>query len=630
MFIQQAALSQGLLGKERVTQMREGEVFPAKVVKMLPNGMAELSTGTTTMIAKLEVPLQSGERYWFRVVSNAEQLQLNVVTSPAAAKGDVSTMARSLLLQLSLPLTEENRAFVEMMMKENRPLSKEAIVKAAEWLAKGSVTEGIQVIKMMAERSLPLTKDVFQSLMTAQSPATISKLTEGLINQLHQLKQPSDSANTLLKLLKEWQSPLEKHTVQRVLSAVMDQLLFSEKTAAARTPAVDLVKSWGMIPEKAESIDDMLVEMMRQWKKEGGQPPDIKGQMRTESGSMSLKEVISQFIHQPSGKEPQQRLENALMQSTRTADKGVSQSLTEEIKQLMAGLKDVKATNEQLAAIFKTAAKVSIHQEQPQEAIRQLASLFNKEADELMNAVKNEGAKIHSSAIITSLTGKEILFQKVAFAVENDMRLHLSAKEAHAFIKDTFQLLGVDLEGLLQAGKAEQAELESMLKPQLLRLLSENIPIQVRELAEQLIGRMNVQQLLSAEQGPLQQLVMQVPVNLFGFHTELTLQWSGKRTASGKLDADYCRVLFYLNLEQLKETVIDMQVQNRIIQLQVFNETPGLKAMAEALIPALKAGIEEKGYQLSSVQFKQPKKDAQLPLVQVMKALPYEGVDIRI
>lgn len=103
-----------------------------------------------------------------------------------------------------------------------------------------------------------------------------------------------------------------------------------------------------------------------------------------------------------------------------------------------------------------------------------------------------------------------------------------------------------------------------------------------------------------------------------------------KKTEDGQLDSDYCRVLFYLELEHIKETVIDMQVQNRIIQLQIFNETPGLKSTAAALLPSLKAGIEEKGYQLSSIQFKQSGKSELPPLVQVMETQPYEGVDIRI
>ena len=628
MIIQQAALAQGLLGKEKTVQLREGEMFPAKVVKMLPNGMAELSTGTTTMVAKLEVPLQSGERYWFRVASTNEGIQLQVITPPIAANENIAKMAKDLLTQLSLPLTKENKAFVEMMMREKLPLTKELIVKAGGWLAKGPLTEGLQVIKMMAEHSLPMIRDVFQPLMTAHSPAPLSQITEELAAKLQQMERPPASAAALMKLLREWQTPLEKHTTQKIMAEVIEKLFLPEKVSAAKTAAVDLVKSWGIIPKTVENIEDALVQIMRQWKREGSQT-EMTNQQHFDSKATPLKEEISQFIQQPISKESLQKLDQAFSTHARMAEKSAIEPLLAEIKTLSDGLKDKNITNEQLAAIFKTAAKVSIQHDQPQEAIRQLAALFNEEAEEFIRVVKNETANLHASSL-NSLSRKEILFQQIVLAVENDRQLSLSAKEAHSLIKDTFQLLGVDLEGKLGTSKPVEAELEKMMKPQLLRLLGENIPVHVRESAEQLLGRINVQTLLSDENGPLQQLIMQVPVNLFGFHTELTLQWSGKRTDDGQLDSNYCRVLFYLELEHIKETVIDMQVQNRIIQLQIFNETPRIKAAAAALIPGLKTGIEEKGYQLSSVQFKQSAENKQPALVRTMEAPPYEGVDIRI
>ncbi|KMY53600.1 hypothetical protein AC623_06020 [Bacillus sp. FJAT-27231] len=629
MIIQQAALAQGLIGKEKTAQLREGEIFPAKVVKMLPNGMAELSTGTTTMIAKLEVPLQSGERYWFRVTSTNEGVQLQVITSPMALSESIAKMAKDLLLQLSLPLTKENKAFVEMMMKEKIPLTKELIVKAGEWLAKAPLTEGLQVIKMMAKLSLPMTKDVFQPLVTAHSPAPLSQLTEVLAAKLQQMERPPASAAALTKLLQEWQTPLEKHTTQKIMAEVMKQLFLPEKMSVSKEAALDLVKSWGIIPETAETIEESLVQIMRQWKRREGVQAEAANQLPSSPKEVPLKEALSSLIQQPMSKESLQKLEQVLSTHARAAGKTDIEPLLAEIKTLVDALKGKDLNNKQLAAIFKTAAKVSIQHDQPQEAIRQLSSLFNKEAEELIRVVKNETATLHASPL-ASLSKKDILFQQIVLALENDRPFPLTAKEAHSIIKDTFQLLGVDLEGKLGSSKPVEAELEKMIKPQLLRLLSENIPVHVRESAEQLLGRMNVQPLLSTENGPLQQLIMQVPMNLFGFHTEMTLQWSGKKTEDGKLDSNFCRVLFYLELEHIKETVIDMQVQNRVIQLQVFNGTPGLKAAAAALIPALKTGIEEKGYQLSSVQFKQPQKNKQPALVRAMEAPSYEGVDIRI
>ncbi len=88
------------------------------------------------------------------------------------------------------------------------------------------------------------------------------------------------------------------------------------------------------------------------------------------------------------------------------------------------------------------------------------------------------------------------------------------------------------------------------------------------------MARMNGMQLLSGENGHQHQLIMQVPLDFFGKQMDATLQWNGRMKEDGKIDANFARVLFYLNMESLKETVIDMQVQNRIVTINVFNDNP--------------------------------------------------------
>ena len=66
---------------------------------------------------------------------------------------------------------------------------------------------------------------------------------------------------------------------------------------------------------------------------------------------------------------------------------------------------------------------------------------------------------------------------------------------------------------------------------------------------------------------------------------DLTLQWNGRRKAnSNEIDPAFCRVLFYLELETLQETFVDMQVQNRIITITVMNENQNLSMLAKPLI----------------------------------------------
>jgi len=83
-------------------------------------------------------------------------------------------------------------------------------------------------------------------------------------------------------------------------------------------------------------------------------------------------------------------------------------------------------------------------------------------------------------------------------------------------------------------------------------------------------------------------------------------------------------------MESMKETVIDMQVQNRVVSVTVFNENNDIIPLAEPLKAALKKGLAEKEYQLSGVFIKQFEK-AQPEITPVVEQQEeHSGVDFRI
>jgi hypothetical protein len=112
----------------------------------------------------------------------------------------------------------------------------------------------------------------------------------------------------------------------------------------------------------------------------------------------------------------------------------------------------------------------------------------------------------------------------------------------------------------------------------------------------------------------------------------MTMQWEGHKREDGQLDASYCRILFYLTLERLEETIVDLQIQNRVVTISIFNEKAKPKILLELLYPALKKALGEYDYQLLSVSWKQisdiqeekGKPSFQQPIV------GYQGVDLRI
>src|SRR5699024_7311139 len=101
---------------------------------------------------------------------------------------------------------------------------------------------------------------------------------------------------------------------------------------------------------------------------------------------------------------------------------------------------------------------------------------------------------------------------------------------------------------------------------------------------------------------------------------------------SGKIDTDFCRIHFYLELANLKQTVIDMNIQKRSITLTIFNNSTLLKDISHPFQMMLEKGLESLNYRLANVQFKSFKENQ--PFQQQKKIYQehkyYNGVDYRI
>jgi hypothetical protein len=124
---------------------------------------------------------------------------------------------------------------------------------------------------------------------------------------------------------------------------------------------------------------------------------------------------------------------------------------------------------------------------------------------------------------------------------------------------------------------------------------------------------------------------MQLPLELLGKRIDATIHWSGRKKNDDKIDADFARILFYLELESIKETVVDMQVQNRVVSVTVFNNDDRLKEIGSLLQEKLKVGLESVEYRLSGVTFKNFEEEVRKEAgKQKVMMSDHTGVDYRI
>lgn len=209
-------------------------------------------------------------------------------------------------------------------------------------------------------------------------------------------------------------------------------------------------------------------------------------------------------------------------------------------------------------------------------------------------------------------------------------------REINKLLRETIRSLGFSYEAELVEHLSKETAIKGdtqQLKPMLLQLLKKDIPSSIKEAANQLVDKITGMQLLSQEIGPVTQMIMQLPFSFGGHTTEATLQFTGRKTKSGKIDSDFCRILFYVDLQHLKETAIDMQIQNRIMNITIKNDQPFVAELVEGFTKELKDKMHGANYTLLSLAAKpfadkqQDRKDSSSTY---LGHLAYKGVDIKI
>ncbi|OES43630.1 hypothetical protein BA724_11035 [Domibacillus iocasae] len=576
-------------GRNPIDILKEGQVFSGKAIKLLPGQMAELAALGQKITAQLEVPLQMGERYFFQVASLNKGVRLNVLTDYALSRRSAD-QASVLLEKLQIPPTKENIAFTTVVLENGKTLSKELIQTVSGWLGKSGLADGTEALRFMMSRNLPMTENVFQALVAARS-------TDSMTGKMVSLQQM-----------------LPRNNVDQTGASMAISRLFGDRSFSAHS-------FQGSSNEKAVQLALALQSPN----------PSVKAaaigmlQQATASGAVTTAESVEESLA-------------AIVKNipvTNSSSNGAAAPV-HMMKEALVQLVSHPASTE-AAAVFKEAVSLSIPPRHPDRLLmmQQAAQLTGEmKKDQLPDAKMAASLFQLASSAAASIPDQAAVRIAMLLGIET---LSFQEPTAGGSLRDAFRFLGLDHEAMIASKNGPEA-MPQTVKQELIKLMAETMPAPVREAAEQLVGRLNAQHILSADSGPLQQLVMQSPLQFGEFRGDVTIKWQGKKKADGKIDADFCRVLFYVEMPNLRNTVIDMQVQNRIVHVNIMAETPSplLKKLSVPAFDSLKEALEGSGYRLSGVHFKeQPsqqggEEQSKPPLARIMDDNGYTEVDIRI
>ncbi|WP_238542931.1 hypothetical protein [Lysinibacillus boronitolerans] len=568
--------------------LKQGQVFHGTIKQLYPDQMAEIQVGNQKFIAKLEVPLKAGDAHFFQVTGTNPQTELKIVTGPMAQAATPSQQINQLLESMNLPKSAEMQQLLGHFMKAQLPISKEQMLQAEMWLK--ALPEGIskvdalQTIQKMIELKMPMTNDVFQALMSGQKTSGMTTIMDNFAQLLAKDTTLSESLRqNLLQQIQAIAKPFEVETGSVVLARVLQSLTNSAATMSEKMQALSILKESGILPQQAtlQNWTNMNEAKAFQPMQQAGQVIQTTLATRPENASQLVEQLKSWTGSQNLLTNEQKQQINQLV------DRFNQLPVTKQTLEVFA-----KQMQDQLLKAFtqNTADRLFTQDAHALSVKDHLLSLFRQEAN---SPSQNEA--FMRNLVKNSIDSSQPFIQQVVTQADALVQNSMDSKAMEHALKTVLKNLGISYEATLGNKSADLHMIAHQLKPQLHTLLQEtNITPQMKEAAEMLMTRMNGMQLSSGENGHQHQLIMQVPLEFFGKKMDATLQWNGRMKDNGKIDANYARVLFYLQMASMQETVIDMQVQNRVVTVTVFNENSEIQSLAEPLKAALKIGLAEK------------------------------------
>jgi hypothetical protein len=206
--------------------------------------------------------------------------------------------------------------------------------------------------------------------------------------------------------------------------------------------------------------------------------------------------------------------------------------------------------------------------------------------------------------------------------------------------------LAAAVDGQTPAANEPQTRQESLKSALFSLVAAEGTPPAIKETAQQLIQQISGQQLLLTPErnsAMLTHVTMFIPLRNQDGNQTASVHIQTRRGRKGELDAANCRLLFQLSMQTLGETMVDVNVMDKVVSLNLWNDHPATASLAESARAEVAERLQQAGYQLLSLRttpLPKPEQEAEdkaegkrvqaPPDLAGFSSTRYKGVDFRI
>lgn len=592
-----SGIPQDRINKQETSSLtlRNGQVALGKVNKIYPNNRAEVQVGGHRFVAQLETPLAVGERYVFQVEQKHDQLiHLRVIASQVRETG--TDQIASVLRQLNIRVNDVSVNFVQSLIKEQIPFTQRELVEALRLLDRVGNSQNIQtILKQMLLNKMPIQEGALRALLAVHTQPISATMTN-VLTSLHAISQ-SPHVASLQSLLG---SLLHPPTAEQI-----SVLPTSEARALIQT-----LQMFHYLP--ASSLENVQNEASLRSSNENIRPDILSilqtgGHKESSTDRPSLQNLNEATVA---------RLLNELQQAVR------QENVRSGMNHFVTHYKALHSEATNILQAFNLSSSAALLSDEQFNAltdrmINHVIPLLSAAEQEVVRSllIANTPKSVASlQALVQSLSGNHfysvINEALVANSAESTTQTDLIPQRFILHLEQMIQTLGLSHEAVVKTIAAQQEVLpfnllniNETVKSMLLQVAKDERASM--ENVQQLIHFINGLQLQAREENNMLHAQLQLPGEKIGLPDDLFIKFEGRKTKDDEIDTEFCRILFFLNLHHIKETIIDMNIQKRVITLTVYNEyDEKLAEQMNIFKDMLAEGLEKIDYRLSNVRFK--------------------------
>ncbi|OAS15018.1 hypothetical protein [Paenibacillus oryzisoli] len=596
----------------KTLELKVGQIIKGVVLQLLSDQEALVNIGGTQVRAKLETPLKQGDVTMLQVQpeSKGGQIILKPLLTSDVQIADDSL--GELLKAFEIKDTAGNRQMLQQIQQEGIPVSKEN-VKAFETVMRempqgANKEEWLQAAVLTAKKGLPLTPATVDAIKQVTTGPAAGQVLEQLEQQ----------ANALLE-----QDPT--HPAADTAKQVVSLLKELRATAAAVRPAEPAAP--------ASAVDEPAAA-----------PPQAA------SSAPAAAQAGGTSAAAPRGSEPAAA---AIVAPPAAPAAGEAPPAPPA-----AGAATV-------AASAKPAADAHMAQARSAELVRQggeplqagspvpvQAPPAKQEGGLAPTVARGEAAPPQTQADPVETNWISKMLKAVGVEHESHVAAKLDERGNPVSVRQqatdsSFSIISTNTTDDQQGDIAKPAT--ETLKSLLLQLTaSDDTPAPLKEAAQQAVSQITGQQLMltNDKNAMFTQMTMFVPFLDNTGQQTAAIHIQSRKGSRGEVDASNCRLLFDLQMRVMGNTLLDVQVVNKIVSLTIHNDHPALVSLMESSKDEIATAMNSVGYQFISLKcspYPKPLEiqegkdegakmgalDGRVDLSELYRPRTYKGVDVR-